>query len=220
MCTENIEELIADSEEQKQKNYLMRTKIVSELVGKEEEYVHTLKALAQLIARLKSSAEDSNKVISLDDILNIFSSWEMLSKCHEDLLTMFKDRLAHWQDKPLIGDVFVDKVRIVTRVKRENSCITDKYLQHTGFFKLYRHYVTNRQEQIKALEDALASSPMFVIAITVRVVPLLSCHCSHLHFPGTRSYGKEEDREDVRRAVPPPVELLFHAARTVAQYES
>lgn len=109
-CAENIEELIADSEEQKQKNYLMRMKIVSELVEKDEEYVRTLKLLTHLITRLKSSAGEGNKVITLDVILSIFSSWEMLSKCHEDLLAVLKDRLAHWADKPLIGDVFIDKV--------------------------------------------------------------------------------------------------------------
>ncbi len=156
--------MIADSEEQKQKNYLMRMKIMSELVEKEEEYVHVLKLITNLITRLKSSAEDGNKVITLDVILSIFSSWEMLSKCHEDLLAVFKDRLEHWQDKPLIGDVFIDKVCTMTRV----TCVLTA-LQNTGFFKLYRHYVTNRTEQTKALEDALAAAPLFVIAITVLI---------------------------------------------------
>jgi hypothetical protein len=94
----------------------MRTKIVSELVEKDEEYVRTLKLITNFITRLKNSAGDGNKVITLDVILSIFSSWEMLSKCHDDLLAVLKDRLAHWQDKPLIGDVFIDKVGVVTRV--------------------------------------------------------------------------------------------------------
>lgn len=42
--------------------------------------------------------------------VGMFSYWEVLLKCHVTLLKTIEDRVKVWDQRPEIGDIFIEKV--------------------------------------------------------------------------------------------------------------
>jgi hypothetical protein len=110
--------------------------IAKEIFETERNYVNSLRLIMQeFIIPLREK-----NIISKDQVLAIFSYWEVILNCHVGLLAAFTDRIKIWDSKPEMGDIFVEK---------------------TAFIKVYKHYVNNYDNAIPLLEQLTAKIPAF-----------------------------------------------------------
>jgi hypothetical protein len=60
---------------------------------------------------LEQEAENGiSDSLTLSDIKDIFSCWEVIYRCHNKLLTNLNLRMKTWDKTPLIGDIFATQV--------------------------------------------------------------------------------------------------------------
>lgn len=55
-------------------------------------------------------ADTNAAVLTTDEVTAMFSYWEVILKCHVSLYKLFQDRVAAWDKKPEMGDIFLEKV--------------------------------------------------------------------------------------------------------------
>ena len=67
-----------------------------------------------------------NTLLKLDDILSIFSNWEVILKCHITLGDTIAERLKTWDDNQKIGEIFLEEVRgLIIALPKQQVFSTD-----------------------------------------------------------------------------------------------
>ncbi|KAN0016038.1 hypothetical protein ACTFIU_005990 [Dictyostelium citrinum] len=128
---------------QDEKNMLKKQKLAQELVLSEEEYVDSLTYIYNVFLQpIKKSIDTANQLVSYQENLEISSNFETLFSCHKTFLIALKDRIAEWDSKPLMSDIFMEKA---------------------GFLKLYNYYVQNHTRSLQVLEHCIEKYPLFAI---------------------------------------------------------
>ncbi|KAN0029595.1 hypothetical protein ACTA71_007726 [Dictyostelium dimigraforme] len=128
---------------QDEKNMLKKQKLAQELVISEEEYVDSLTYIYNVFLQpIKKSIDTPNQLVSYQENLEISSNFETLFSCHKTFLIALKERLAEWEAKPLMSDIFMEKA---------------------GFLKLYNYYVQNHTRSLQVLEYCIEKYPLFAI---------------------------------------------------------
>ncbi|KAK5583661.1 hypothetical protein RB653_005259 [Dictyostelium firmibasis] len=128
---------------QDEKNMLKKQKLAQELALSEEEYVDSLTYIYNVFLQpIKKSIDTPNQLVSYQENLEISSNFETLFSCHKTFLSALKERIAEWDSKPLMSDIFMDKA---------------------GFLKLYNYYVQNHTRSLQVLEYCIEKYPLFAI---------------------------------------------------------
>ncbi|PRP79094.1 hypothetical protein PROFUN_13156 [Planoprotostelium fungivorum] len=132
----------AELQAEQQKRINTRRNIAKETLDTERTYVNSLKIIFELFIKpFREKVNDSkNQILTNDEITAIFTSWEVIWKCHEGLLSVIEKRFQIWDDLPELGDIFLDKI---------------------AFIKLYKHYVNNYDKSIAAIRQLREKKPKF-----------------------------------------------------------
>jgi len=115
--------------------------LVDRLVASEQEYVDSIAHTSKTyLAPLRKALDSSMPYLGLSEFIDISSNFETLQSCHVTFLQSLKDRVAEWDTKPYIQDLFQQKA---------------------GFLKLYNYYVSNHHKSLFVLEQSVAKFPLF-----------------------------------------------------------
>lgn len=119
-----------------EKQVQKRKKVALETLETEKSFVESLEIVFEkLITPLRSE-----QYINANELYDIFSNWEVLLRQHTKLLNKIQERVQEWDEKPTMGDVFVE---------------------NTAFMKLYKHYVNNFDNSIVKLETCRKNNAKF-----------------------------------------------------------
>jgi hypothetical protein len=99
-----------------------------------------------LIQRLRNLG--NKELITGDELVQCFSSIEVLHQVHSELLAAMNKRMGVWEQNPCIGDILLPKVE--------------------GVFAKYKPYILAHPALAGNLSMVLFKKPLLVITINVR----------------------------------------------------
>lgn len=59
---------------------------------------------------LQTLIDEKKPIVSNDELMTLFSYWDVILKCHQRLLKLLEERLKNWDIKPELGDIFLERV--------------------------------------------------------------------------------------------------------------
>src|SRR4051812_33709994 len=92
----------------------MRTRVVREILSSEHIYVSNLRVLIEVFLQpLRRAVESGKGIIPPEDIKSIFSNLEDIYAYNANFLEKLDARVSNWSVESLIGDIFLDMVRML-----------------------------------------------------------------------------------------------------------
>lgn len=148
----NDESSSEDSETESSEDKIARKRakkvfyIAKEICSSEEVFVDVLKLLnLDFRVFISQATESSGKPVIPNEVLNkILNYLPQLQNLNEELLKDLQTRVAKWEDKPQVADIFVKK---------------------GPFLKLYTSYIKDFSEATEIMDEACKKYPSFLTAV-------------------------------------------------------
>jgi len=126
---------------QDDQNAQKKKAVAQQLLQSETDYVNSVSYIRNtFIVPIRKSVDSGSTMLSLSDFIDIISNLETLLSCHQTFLQCLKDRVAEWDEKPMVGDLFQEKA---------------------GFLKLYNYYVNNHHQALATIDKCIEKSQIF-----------------------------------------------------------
>jgi len=130
-------------------NYRFRTKVATEILTSEQNYLEQIDTLKELFMDpLRQSLLTPRPIITTDKIGLIFSNINFIRAINGELYAKLEQRLNNWSPAQNLGDIFVEKA---------------PSLQYS-----YSHYVNNYDQALKALSYCQEKEPAFATFLESR----------------------------------------------------